>query len=518
MLHWGPEGRHDDGGARAADDDQEGHVVAAAGHEQEGEAMTTPRTAEPNRKQLIAGQHAKLLPSFVRRLAKQDWVPITVLAKERIDAAAAAHRVDLDDRPASEKPTGKARIALGRDLLTEELVPKLVAKGYEVRDEAGVRQIRWPGAAADDGAAKADEGRRAASDGAAVPESEAATRPPEEADRPPDEVVMVPLDGTTKADEGYVEDEYNATDADDDGPTVEATTSTPAAPAAEVKAAADELPCHPVAEFFPLLEGREHEELKADIKEHGLREPIWLHEGRIIDGRNRYRACRELSIKPATREWDGKGSLVAFVVSQNMRRRHLSTSQRALIAARLKPLFEAEARQRMLAGKAADPEAFLPQGRSRDQAAVAARVSPRTVDAADKVLQQGCPELVEAVKADKVSVTAAAAVAGLPREEQEKAVAGGRPAVQDKAREARQKGKKQAEGSADRQADAAGPPASNSGVRPDHPPAEAGLTLAAPVTPMALVNVLRTRLGPRRAVALLRAALRLAEKALAQAC
>ncbi|MFQ5510109.1 MAG: S-adenosylmethionine-binding protein, partial [Leptospirillia bacterium] len=54
-----------------------------------------------------------------------------------------------------------------------------------------------------------------------------------------------------------------------------------------------ELQFHPVSEVFPLLEGQAFDDLVVDVREHGVREPIWLHrDGRIIDGRNRYRASR----------------------------------------------------------------------------------------------------------------------------------------------------------------------------------------------------------------------------------
>jgi hypothetical protein len=107
-----------------------------------------------------------------------------------------------------------------------------------------------------------------------------------------------------------------------------------------------EMTFHDVAKLFPLMEGEAFEQLKADIRASGLREPIWIYQGKIIDGRNRLRACHELGLTPATREWDGIGSLVEFVVSLNLHRRHLDSGQRATVAVDILPLLEAEAKER----------------------------------------------------------------------------------------------------------------------------------------------------------------------------
>jgi ParB-like chromosome segregation protein Spo0J len=100
--------------------------------------------------------------------------------------------------------------------------------------------------------------------------------------------------------------------------------------------AGKEFEYHEVAAIFPMLEGETFEALKRDIEVNGQHDPIWIYQGKIIDGRNRERACRELGIEPGIRDWDGRGDLVAFVVSQNLQRRHLTEPQRALVAARLK--------------------------------------------------------------------------------------------------------------------------------------------------------------------------------------
>lgn len=93
---------------------------------------------------------------------------------------------------------------------------------------------------------------------------------------------------------------------------------------------------HAAAELFPLLHGPAFAELVADIKKNGLLEPILIDaEGRIVDGRNRYRACLEAGVEPRFVEWRGAGSPAELSLSLNLHRRHLGESQRAIVAARL---------------------------------------------------------------------------------------------------------------------------------------------------------------------------------------
>jgi hypothetical protein len=78
-------------------------------------------------------------------------------------------------------------------------------------------------------------------------------------------------------------------------------------------------------------------ELADDMLEHGQREPIWLYDGKILDGRNRYRACLLKGINPHIME-TRVADPVAFVTSANLHRRHLDPGQRAMIAAKLATL------------------------------------------------------------------------------------------------------------------------------------------------------------------------------------
>jgi ParB-like nuclease domain len=92
---------------------------------------------------------------------------------------------------------------------------------------------------------------------------------------------------------------------------------------------------HPLATLFPELAPDELAELASDIKARGQLEPIILYKGRILDGRNRYRACQIAGVKPQTEDFDAKATKRTpeeLVLSRNLRRRHLTVGQKAAIA------------------------------------------------------------------------------------------------------------------------------------------------------------------------------------------
>jgi len=163
---------------------------------------------------------------------------------------------------------------------------------------------------------------------------------------------------------------------------------------------------HEVADLFPLLDGPEFEELKADIAANGLIEPIDLHpDGSILDGRNRHRACIETETEPRFQTWDGDCSAVQFVVSKNLHRRHLSSSQRAAISLDALAMLEAETQH----GGDRRSDEFQGgnnstlKGKARDQAASLFNTNPRYVQDAKK-LRNEAPDLFEEVKAGEKSI------------------------------------------------------------------------------------------------------------------
>lgn len=90
---------------------------------------------------------------------------------------------------------------------------------------------------------------------------------------------------------------------------------------------------HPLCTLFPRMSDAEFTALRGDIRTHGQREPIMLLDGKVLDGGNRYRACIEEGIEPFCENFPAGSDPVAYVLSVNLHRRHLSPGQQAAIVA-----------------------------------------------------------------------------------------------------------------------------------------------------------------------------------------
>lgn len=149
---------------------------------------------------------------------------------------------------------------------------------------------------------------------------------------------------------------------------------------------------HPFANKFPMLPEDELKELAEDIKKNGLNNPIQLYQEKILDGRNRYLACKMVDVKPQLIKFQGDDTkALNFVISENLKRRHLSTSQRAMIAAELadKPV-----------GKPTKEEQAHPTTMSDAQAAKTMNVSKDSVKKARDIKKKS-PEKAKQVASGK---------------------------------------------------------------------------------------------------------------------
>lgn len=110
-----------------------------------------------------------------------------------------------------------------------------------------------------------------------------------------------------------------------------------------------EFQVHPVASIFPMMGEKESIELGMSISDIGLQEPVVVHEGLLVDGRNRVKACMASGHPIRTVEWSkivahnhqrtGKGGIGDFpattvdqwIMAKNLDRRNLTPDQIAAV-------------------------------------------------------------------------------------------------------------------------------------------------------------------------------------------
>lgn len=170
-----------------------------------------------------------------------------------------------------------------------------------------------------------------------------------------------------------------------------------------------EIQLHPLCTLFPRMVGSEFAALIEDIKSNGLREPITLHDGMILDGGNRYRACLHAGVEPQFTRFSGSG-LVSFVLSANLHRRHMTAGQQAAIVASAQDWAKAQTHGGDRKSLQVDT---CPLETAADRAAQSG-ASEKTQRRADKVAKAD-PELAKAVGHGEVSLPKAVAqVEGKP--------------------------------------------------------------------------------------------------------
>ncbi|MCA9513945.1 MAG: ParB N-terminal domain-containing protein [Myxococcales bacterium] len=232
---------------------------------------------------------------------------------------------------------------------------------------------------------------------------------------------------------------------------------------------------HPACALLPMMPHAAIAEMAEDIQRHGQQQPVVLWEGKVLDGRNRLRACNLAGVDPVIVEWTGDDP-VRWVLSLNFHRRHLTEDQRAVVGARAEQLLAERAARESARVALVDPppgdepgrddpsaeeppedgghhelppvqEAAVDRAierRARQAAAALVNVSPARIAKGRRLLDQAVPGLVDVVERGAVTMTQAARVATLAPEEQEALVALGEEAVVDEAKrlaKAKRKGK-----------------------------------------------------------------------------
>lgn len=163
---------------------------------------------------------------------------------------------------------------------------------------------------------------------------------------------------------------------------------------------------HEYANLFPMIEKEDLQNLKVDIKEHGLLQPIIMYDNKILDGRNRFLACKELNITPKLEEYKGNKPF-EYVISTNLHRRHLSASQKGALAVDLLPIYEKITKERQKFGQGGLLMANLPQAKesiiASKEAGKVVGIGERYVREAKKIKEQK-PEAFEEIRQGTLTI------------------------------------------------------------------------------------------------------------------
>lgn len=163
----------------------------------------------------------------------------------------------------------------------------------------------------------------------------------------------------------------------------------------QIKLTLPDIEAHPAADKLPLMPKEKFDSLKFDMITNGMLEPIWVAEGKILDGRSRYAALqwlkrnKQLFFEADIREWENSESDMDSVVrSLNVHRNNYTKQQLAVYAVRyLLPTLKEEARQRMY--KQVPVELFpeVQKGNANYLAAIQAGTNEKYVQLAYKIQQ-----------------------------------------------------------------------------------------------------------------------------------
>jgi hypothetical protein len=164
------------------------------------------------------------------------------------------------------------------------------------------------------------------------------------------------------------------------------------------------LVAHRLAGLLPDMSGADYDTLLKSVQKIGFVEPIWLLDGKILDGRHRFSVAKELGVEiPVVDVTVTREEAIDFVEAQGLARRNLTKSQRAAVAVSLMEELAKKAKNRKAAGTKADPEE---KGSAAAAAGKAVGVSASYVKYAQSIIEN-YPEIADRIMSGEINISQA---------------------------------------------------------------------------------------------------------------
>lgn len=177
--------------------------------------------------------------------------------------------------------------------------------------------------------------------------------------------------------------------------------------------------------------------LAASISELGLLQPIGIDSSyRLVFGERRLRACQALGMEKIPARTVHLDSILKGELAENEFRKDFTHSERVAIGEAIEHELEGRTGRPSVETKENFPE--LPQGQTRDIAAkVAGFGNGKTYEQAKKVTNEAAPELVQAMDEGRASISAAASLLSLPKDQQSAVAKGDKKSIQRASKDAK---------------------------------------------------------------------------------
>ena len=165
--------------------------------------------------------------------------------------------------------------------------------------------------------------------------------------------------------------------------------------------------------LIPPLRESEYTQLEQNILSEGIREPILIWNGTIIDGHNRYSIAKKHGLNFAVKEmqFDNKDAAIGWMIYNQFGRRNLSAYDRSLLALKLKPIIAAKAKKNLATHTAKGYQPCQISDKAvvdtKKELANVAGVSHDTLTKVAKIEQAATPEIKDALKTGKISINSA---------------------------------------------------------------------------------------------------------------
>ncbi len=183
------------------------------------------------------------------------------------------------------------------------------------------------------------------------------------------------------------------------------------------------------ARLIPPLTDEEYKGLEASILAEGCRDALVVWGDILVDGHNRYRICEAhgVAYNVVQRDFADRNEVLLWMLHNQLGRRNLNDFQRVEMVRKCEGAVKAKAKERQLSGlvqntstvKEKLPERGAIGEQSRDELGAMAGVSGKTYEHATTILEKASDEVIQATRANELSINAAYEVTKLPKEQQQ---------------------------------------------------------------------------------------------------